>query len=573
MKTKRLIRLIRYPLIGLFAFLLSGNEAKAQDIQGFAQAKPVDVSGSIGVGLGMYNAIGRDSRRDPFSYLLNVNLNIKLYGINIPFSAVFSQQETNFLQPFNQYGLSPHWKWVKVHAGYRRMNFSPFTLNGHTFLGAGLELTPQITEKIQLRLGAMYGRLRRAVDEDPQDSLNLALSYRRMGFAAKAGIGYGEGSFVDLILFKAKDDINSIDANTTQYNVQPQENLVLGISAQHNIGKVVSIFLDYGNSAFSRDIRNNEEITNNTASFYSNFGNLYTPRSSSTYSSAFRGEIKVQLNSFAFGGTYNRVDPDYRTLGAYFFLNDIEDYTFNVSGSAFKGTTTFSLNAGWQKNNLNEAKASQSSRFIASANLSFTDQNRFNLNLSASNYSTFLKVVQEQFSDSTNVYQISRNISVNTDILVVKRKNPQSIWASASYQIGNFRDEYMINVQENTFFNSSLGYRFNWRKKKWVFSPSFNYSTNTATLFGAQNFGPSLNLSKRFKKKNNRASYNASYLFTFNDDLRVFDIMNHRISYSTAFAKKHTVTVGIGYFMKMDKILEENSFTEIRGNLNYRYSF
>lgn len=560
-------------MLVLYLFPLTGNEINAQNVQSFATAKPIDVSGSIGIGLGTYNAYGRDSRRDPFSYLLNANLNFKIYGINIPFSAVFSQQETNFLQPFNQYGLSPHWKWIKVHAGYRRMNFSPFTLSGHTFLGAGVELTPQISDKLSLRISGMYGRLRRAVEQNAQDSLNVALSYKRMGFAAKVGLGYGDDNYIDFILFKAKDDPNSIDISSATFNVQPQENLVLGISALHNISKRVTLLLDYGNSAFSRDIRNNEEEASSIASFYGGIGGLFTPRSSSNYSNAFRGEVKVQLDRFAFGGAYNRVDPDYRTLGAYFFLNDIEDYTFNLSGSAFKGTTNFSVNAGWQKNNLNKSKASQSSRFIASANLSFTDKRRFNLNISASNYSTFLKVVQEQFSDSTNVYQISRNISVNTDIVVVERKNPQSIWASASFQVGNFRDEYNINNQENTFFNSTIGYRYNWRRKKWTFNPSFNYSTNTAALMGAYNFGPSINVGKRFKNKSNRASYNASFLMTYNNDLHAYDIMNHRISYSMAIAKKHNVTFGIGYFMKMDKIIKDNSFAEMRGRVNYRYNF
>ncbi|MEQ8338575.1 MAG: hypothetical protein RIA62_14560 [Cyclobacteriaceae bacterium] len=46
---------------------------------------------------------------------------------------------TSFQQPFNQYGMSPTYKNVTAHIGFRSMNFSRYSLAGHLFLVPGLK--------------------------------------------------------------------------------------------------------------------------------------------------------------------------------------------------------------------------------------------------------------------------------------------------------------------------------------------------------------------------------------------------------------------------------------------------
>jgi len=41
--------------------------------------------------------------------------------------------------------MSPYYKWITIHVGYRNINYSQFTLAGHTILGAGIELHPGIS--------------------------------------------------------------------------------------------------------------------------------------------------------------------------------------------------------------------------------------------------------------------------------------------------------------------------------------------------------------------------------------------------------------------------------------------
>lgn len=107
----------------LVILFLAVSALRAQD-EGPDWKHPIQVSGGLNATTGFYTAFGAPSRRPPFTYGLNANLNFKVLGmIDVPFSASFSQQQSNFTQPFNQYGISPKYKWVTAHIGYRNMTF------------------------------------------------------------------------------------------------------------------------------------------------------------------------------------------------------------------------------------------------------------------------------------------------------------------------------------------------------------------------------------------------------------------------------------------------------------------
>src|SRR5690606_23843773 len=137
-----------------------------------------------------YNATGISARREPFTYLLSGSPTVSLYGWSIPFSFTLSQDERSFRQPFNQFGMSPTYKWITLHAGYRNVTFSPYTLAGHTILGGGFEINPG-----KIRAGFMYGRLNRATVIDTATQSLVPYSFSRKGFAARLGYGTAENHF------------------------------------------------------------------------------------------------------------------------------------------------------------------------------------------------------------------------------------------------------------------------------------------------------------------------------------------------------------------------------------------
>src|SRR5690606_30555610 len=105
-------------------------------------------------GMWYYGTSGIASRRQPFSWYITGAPVVSIYGISFPFSMTVSEQERRYAQPFNRYGVSPRYKWLTLHAGYRNVRFSDFTLAGVNMLGGGVEINPGI-----FRFGAMAGRI------------------------------------------------------------------------------------------------------------------------------------------------------------------------------------------------------------------------------------------------------------------------------------------------------------------------------------------------------------------------------------------------------------------------------
>ncbi|HEX2970287.1 MAG TPA: hypothetical protein VHO46_14405, partial [Bacteroidales bacterium] len=137
----------------------SFRHASGQDIESIGKEHPLKINGGLSANQIFYDAAGSESRRKQYTYYLAGNLVFNLYGWSVPFSYTYSNQQSSFQQPFNQYGLHPRYKWITAHIGYSSMTFSPYTLNGHQFMGAGVELTPGS----KFRFSAMYGRLQKAV--------------------------------------------------------------------------------------------------------------------------------------------------------------------------------------------------------------------------------------------------------------------------------------------------------------------------------------------------------------------------------------------------------------------------
>src|SRR5689334_20763279 len=157
--------------------LIATMSLRAQQVEKMIDAKPVVVSGSFDATAIFYQANGITDRYLPFNYVISGTPVISFYGWQIPFSIIIGKQQSSFTQPFNQFGMSPSYKWITIHAGYRNLNFSPFTLAGYTFLGGGVELTPG-----KFRFAAMYGQFNKATSFDTAQSLYFSnFSYRRTG--------------------------------------------------------------------------------------------------------------------------------------------------------------------------------------------------------------------------------------------------------------------------------------------------------------------------------------------------------------------------------------------------------
>jgi len=146
-----------YPFIFFFSLI----NLSAQDLEQVVKAKPVKVSGGLNANTTFYATDATNPQRDPFMWIINGNINLNLYGVvNAPFSFMLSKENKTFNQPsYKQFGISPKYKAVTVHLGYRAMNFSQYSMSGIQFLCGGIEYSPK---NKPFAIKGFYGRFAQA---------------------------------------------------------------------------------------------------------------------------------------------------------------------------------------------------------------------------------------------------------------------------------------------------------------------------------------------------------------------------------------------------------------------------
>ncbi|HEY8512434.1 MAG TPA: hypothetical protein VIL31_10780 [Cyclobacteriaceae bacterium] len=462
--------------------LLCVIQARAQNLENIGKTKPFSISGGVSSRLVFYDASGVPQRRDPFGYVLSGNVNVGIYELYLPFSFTYSNQGTSYSQPFNQFGVSPTYKWVTLHLGYQNITHSSFTLAGHQMLGAGFDLNPG-----KLRVGFMYGRLRRATRFiPPSDSLSLDTLlqihplpvaedpvYKRTGWSAK--IGYGDHSnFIDLILFKAADDPSSIADDSIKQIVRPAENAVIGINARKMLFKKLSIYFEGAISAYTRDKEFQDESSASDSVNLSKLFKPFIPINGTTY---YYRALKTGLNythtRFSVQAEYQRIDPDYKSMGAYFFNNDIESISLTPVFYLMQNKIIATTGLIHQRDNLNNKKYATTRRTMPRLNLSINPSYRYGFDIGYQDMLTSQTSGLIELTDSTRMktsnpgitlggrYNIIDTLRTHTFMLMfnqfeLKDKNPTTqLYSEYSAAIINFSYSFYL-VKKALGLNASF---------------------------------------------------------------------------------------------------------------------
>lgn len=548
----------------------------AQNLENIGRGKPFGMSGGINANSVFYNAHGIEQRRDPFNYFISGNLNLSLYDWSVPLSFSYSNQQTSFRQPFNQYGLSPTYKWITLHAGYRSMTFSNYTMNGHLFLGGGFDLAPG--EKV--KVSGFYGRLQKAVEEDTLQVNNLP-AYRRMGGGLKVTLGTDKNC-VDLIVFKAKDDPKSLVTAPQYSDVTPEENLVLGLNFGTTLFERLVVRAEYANSAISKDIRSEGVRAGN---IYDKLHFGFRPRVSSSYYQAIKASAQYSFTNAGLGVSYERVDPGYRTLGAYYFNNDLESVA--MTGTAILLDKKLRMNGqfGLQRNNLNNDELSAMNRLSGAVNANFQASPRLMFNASYSNFQTVINF-RSQFVDinqstpydnldTLNYRQISQNAMANMNyVLNESNERRQNLNLNVTYQKTSDRQADIEQPTGADFYNFNGNYTLLLSEKKLTINVAGNANfTRTMTVYN-KIYGPSASVRKTFFDKKLSSNLTLSYNNAYMGSVRTSEVMNIRAGGSYTWKEKHQFDLMLTRVSRMSVQQEtQNRFSELTIQFGYSYNF
>lgn len=550
----------------MFFFILTTGILRAQNLEKINENDPIKLAGFISASSIFFDVSGRESNRKPFSWMISGNPTLSIYGVTLPFSFTVSEQTRDFRQPFNRFGVSPYYKWVKLHLGYQRLNFSPYSLGGHTMVGAGAELTPG-----NFRIGFMTGRLLRATEERRSSSsqIDYPPTFKRNATAIK--IGYGtDNNYVDLIFLKAEDDPSSLEEVPT--NLSPKDNAVLSIVTRQKFLKKLDFKMEVAQSAYSDDTRTAETDSIDNKLFKSLNG-LYTPRKNTEYKKAIEGSLAFREKYYGLAVRYKRIEPGFRSLGTYFFLNDLQNVTFEPYAIFWQGRANINGSLGFQKDNLDKEKSTRTKRTISSISASVRPIDQYTININYSNYDIGQQTVHSALDSILLLSQTTSNLGVTQNLNLPTKTGMHNLVLSYNYQKLTDKNEF---ATYNSDYNSTTWtgtYLYSFKNLNLTTSVNYISTKYKSEVIDNAYAGPTFTVSKNFLKNKIGTSLGYSYLSNEINSEKVSTL--NRINASANYRVNKHHRFSLRYYLNKNRGEEgqANLFTENKIELRYVYRF
>ena len=549
-------------MAGIFLpFFSNAQQVDVGKIGAVGKNKPVALSGGLSAGSVIYGGTPQSGRQD-WTYYLNGSLNVNVYGhINIPISVNLTNLGADISYPSlpNRLSLHPTYKWMTAHIGDVSMTFSPYTLNGHQFTGGGVELTPG-----KLKISAMAGRLMRKIAYSLEDPSTIP-NYQRLGYGFKAEYETDKYS-VGVIWFEGSDKKDESQRLVNDnLGIQPMQNTAVSLTTKFSMVKNMSFIAEYAISFLNH--------------------NLYASGSDSknTYH-ALNARINYQFLKNTIGVGYERIDPDYKTLGAYYFNNDYENITLNYSRPFLKGDkANIALSFGVQQDDLNHQKEESTERYVASASLNYAPSEKIQTSF---NYSTFqsYRNLKSQFDyinetspyenlDTLNYSQLSQNLDASVIYNFKKtEKQNQRLNLNVSYQESADRQgDISTPGNVSRFANSALGYSIAFIPQAVSLTSSFNLSYAYAGMIESYTYGPMLGITANLLKKTLTTGFSTSYNVNVCDGITQAKVLNLRTNAGYRIKRKHSLR--LDFVWQNKEVVARRRTNVTTTTASYSYSF
>lgn len=581
------------------------GQSYAQDLSGYGVKKGITMTGGLNFNTVSYQTDNEQGgRREPFNWFMSGNLNINAFGYSMPFNFSLGNAGKNYSQPFNRIQFKPYWKWIRGYWGNTSMSFSPLTLNGHLFNGYGIELT-----RSKWQFAAMYGTLKEAVAFDPIVKNTGTVSFKRKGWGFKGGYNRN-GEELGLIFFTAKDDAGSLTFVPQEAQLTPKQNTVVSINIKKKLFKKFSVQAEYALSGITTD---ETAATENKQASPKSFLSFLLPKNGNTkFYDAVKAAVGYNGKWYGLQFNYERISPEYGTLGAYYFNNDMRNITVAPNFRLLKNKLTVSGNVGVQTNNLDKSKNSSTRRFVGNANIGYAKSERWNFSGTYSNFTTFTNVRPQQDPffqnglDTLNFYQVNSSISATVTHSFGSKEVKKNITLNTTYQQASDQQAGTGNGSRNSnFINGSLAYGQTFAKKGMGISGSLNYNSSNAPGSKTVFYGPNLNISKGLFQKKVQASLGASYNKNTTNGTGSSAVWSSRMNFSYApkpkkaagaavadkgatgnragakklvkvanpLKGKQNMGLMINYMNRLPVALQRQGFSELTVTFNWSYNF
>lgn len=535
-----------------------------QDLQSLKNQKPFSLTGNAMLSLNYFQSSNASYSYQPFSYLVAINLTPSIYGFSVPLSVSYSKMNKSFKHPFYRFGMSPTYKWITLHLGHRSTSFSKYTVSGQRSFGAGVELMPG-----KFRFAFMYGKFKKDNayktiydDELVQDNFSLK------GYAVKLGIGTNK-SYFDLVFMHIADNEDQF-MDTSLYN-HPQSNVVASAITEFSFSKHLKFNGEVALSLFTYNMLASNYDMDDLPKFIGNMGDYLNINTSSSVAMATDIGLDYSQRKFSVGAQYQRIDPNYKSLGATYIRNDFEKYSLK---SSYRFNIAYiNGSIGLLRDNLKNTKLSQANRLAYTLGLTLTPPGLFSMNANYSNFSTKQKEGRAPLNDTIRLYQVNKNFSIVPQVRFGNTKSSNIIMFNYTYANMLDKNDFAENAVPIASNMAFLQYMYQSFVHEYGLSANINFTNFKTALNTLTNIGPSISANKTLLKKKGVAQLSLSYLLSDNNSIRG-SIISTRIGFNYKISKSQQIK--FNYYFTKSKYPESANITAYhnsRGVLAYVYKF
>lgn len=556
MKASKALRML------MFMVAMSGA-VHAQNIDQIRDADPLVITGAVGT-QNTYHYSSGTRYASPLNNTIYANLNISIYGFTMPFSLYYTNNNLDFNYPQISFNLTPSYKSWTGHIGESSIAMSNYVMN-MSFYGIGLEYN----DGKRWRGGIFYGRLRKAINDDPTAPFARSPQYSRMGWGFKAGYGSGK-NYLDLYMLYAYDKENSLDERWRN-RVSPQDNVVVGLKGCVTPFSWMSFTANAATSVFSTDTRA-EKVAIQT-----DFDKVFDVRYSTLMRFAGDANMNLMFKGFNTSLSYRFIQPDYTTLGTYYMSNNYHSLGVTTSGTLFR-KLSLSATFNGQADNLTNEQMYTTRGFIYSANASMRLGNHLSL---SAGYNGYLQSQGDgvcQINDTIEVRRVMNSLNFTPSYTYDTEQLGHNVSLSASYTEN--KDLNRFATGESDVKTMALGASYGMDIHAWEVNVGASLSHQQSNGYHTRYTSDvgSITLSRSFLEEKN-LSVSLTGLMAYNEVRRQSKNLSMGGSFSVGYtlARVHVFSAS-GSFNKygdvnITKTRSNLDMTDISLSLNYAYTF
>ncbi len=546
----------------MFGALLPGA-LRAQNIDQIKNADPLIITGAVGT-QNTYRYSTGMTYGSPLSNTIYANLNISIYGFAMPFSLYYTNNNLSFNYPQLSFSLSPSYKSWTGHLGESSIAMSNYVMN-MSFYGVGIEYN----DGKRFRGGLFYGRLRKAINDDPTDPLARSAQYKRMGWGFKAGCGSGR-NYIDLYMLYAYDCLNSLDERW-QSRVSPQNDVVVGLKGCVTPFKWMNFTANVATSVFNSDNRAQR------VAIETQFDKVFDVRYSTLMRFAGDANMNLTFGGFNTSLSYRFIQPDYTSLGNYYMSNNYHSLGITTSGTLFKKLSV-SASFNGQADNLTKEQMYTTQGFIYNATASMRLGKHLNL---SGGYNGYLQSQRDGtcvVNDTTEVRRVMNSLNFTPSYSYDTEKLGHSASLSGSYSWN--ADLNRFATGETDVKTLAYGASYGMDIHPWEVNVGLSFSHQESRGFKTKYSSDvtSLTIGRSFLKEKN-LSISLTGSMAYNEIRRQSKNLSLGCGFSAGYtlAKVHMFSAS-GSFNKfgdvnITKTRSNLDMTDISVSLNYAYTF